>query len=174
MSSSFLEAFTDPILKALPKIPQAILAFAVGIIVLHLLQWIFEKTLKVAKTPRTLYGILTSISQVVLWVILIAAVFQSLGLTQIALALSGSVAIIGVAVGAGANALVQDVIAGLFLARDRDFDTGYHIKTGDIEGIIKKIDIRKVRIEDKSGKIHVLPNSTLDRASWVVLDRDDD
>lgn len=168
----FFSAFSDPVLRALPRIPQAVLALLVGIVILHLLQWLFERALKLARTPRSLYGILTSISQVLFWVILIAAVFQSLGLTQIALTLSGSVAILGVAIGAGANALVQDIIAGLFLSRDPDFDVGYKIKAGDIEGVIKRIDLRKVRIEDKAKKIHVLPNSQLDKMSWVVLGRE--
>lgn len=168
-----LSAFAEPILRALPRIPQAVLALLIGIIVVHLLQWFFEKALRIAKTPRSLYSILTSISQVVLWIILIAVIFQSLGLGQVALALSGSLAIVGVAVGAGANSLVQDIIAGLFLARDSDFDVGFQVKTGDIEGTIRRLDIRKVRIEDKDGRIHVLPNSSLDKASWVVIKRDE-
>lgn len=170
---NFVRAFAEPVLHALPKFPQAILTLAVGIITLYFLQWVFAKTLRLARTPRTLFDILTSISHVVLWVILIAAIFQSLGLTQVALALSSSVAILGIAVGAGANALVQDIIAGLFLARDRDFDVGYRIKTADIEGVIRRIDMRKVRLEDESGRIHVLPNSSLDKASWVVLGREE-
>lgn len=164
--------FVDPILKALPRLPQAILTLLIGIILLYLFHWIFERSLKLAKAHRTLIQILSSISRVILWVILIAAVFQSLGLPQLAFAFSGSVAILGVAIGAGANSLVQDIIAGIFLARDRDFDVGFLIKTGDIEGIIKRIDIRKVRIQDGKGRIHVLPTSALDKASWVVLDRD--
>lgn len=170
---NLLNAFADPILKALPKLPQAVLTLAVGWVVIRLFHWIFEKVLKLARTPRTLFAILSSIANVLLWIILIALVFQSLGLTQVALALSGSVAIIGIAIGTGANSLVQDVIAGLFLARDPDFDVGYTIKTGEVEGIIQRIDTRKVRIMAKNGQTHVLPNSNLDKASWVVLKRDD-
>lgn len=169
---SISTAFAEPILKALPRIPQAILALAIGIIVLYILQWLFERILRIARTPKTLQDILTSIAHVVLWVILIAAVFQSLGLTQIALALSGSVAILGIAIGTGANSLVQDVIAGLFLSRDRDFDVGYKIKVNDVEGMIRRVDMRKVRIEDANGCMHVYPTSNFDKSSWTVLDRD--
>jgi small conductance mechanosensitive channel len=149
-----------------------ILAFAVGVVVLYLFSWLLEKLLRVARTPRTLHDIIISISRVVMWVILIAIIFQSIGLPQVALALSSSLAIVGVALGAGANGLVQDVISGLFLARDQDFDTGFRIKSGDIEGIIKRVDIRKVRIEDSKGCIHVVPTSSFDKTSWVVLSRD--
>lgn len=168
-----LSAFSEPILRALPRLPQAILALAVGYLVLKFLKWVLEKSLRWVKAPRSLVDIINSIAGVVLWVILIAVVFQSLGLNQVALAFSGSVAILAVAVGAGANALVQDIIAGLFLARDRDFDVGYRIKTADIEGVIRRIDVRKVRIEDDDGRISVLPTSTFDRSNWMVLARDD-
>jgi small-conductance mechanosensitive channel len=166
-----LDAFADPIIHALPKIPQAILALMVGWLMIRLLHWMFSKVLRIARTPKTLFTIMTSIADVVLWVILIAVVFQSLGLNQVALALSGSVAIIGVAIGTGANSLVQDIITGLFLSRDPDFDVGFVIRTESVEGTIRRIDLRKVRIEDKDGKMHVLPNSNLDRSSWVVLSR---
>lgn len=168
----FFDVFSEPILKALPHLPQAVLTLLVGIIVIHIFQWIFERILKLARTPRSLFSILSSISKVILWVILIAAVFQSLGLTQIAFAFSGSIAILGVAIGTGANVFVQDIIAGLFLSRDPDFDVGYTVKVGEIEGMIRRIDIRKVRIEDAKGRVHVLPNSNMDKASWVVLKRD--
>lgn len=167
-----LLAFADPVARALPKIPQAILALLVGWLTIRLFHWMFSKVLRLARTPKTLFTIMSSIADVILWVILIAVFFQSLGLNQVALALSGSVALIGVALGTGANALVQDVITGLFLSRDPDFDVGFEIKTGDIEGTIRRIDIRKVRIEDKKGNMHVLPNSNLDKSSWVVLSRD--
>lgn len=169
---AFLNVFSEPILQALPQLPDAALTLTVGIVVLYIFQWIFERVLYLVRTPRTLFDILISVSRVIMWAILIGAVFQSLGLTQIALAFSGSIAILGVAVGAGANALVQDIIAGLFLSRDRDFNVGYKIKTGDIEGIIYRIDVRKVRVMDSKGCIHVLPTSAFDKSSWVVLDRE--
>lgn len=166
-----LSAFSDPILKALPKLPQAVLAFAVGLVMVKLFEWLFAYTLRLSRTSRTLQDILNSVASVILWVILIAVVFQSLGLAQVALAFSGSVAIIGVAIGAGANAMVQDIIAGLFLSRDRDFNVGYQIKTGDVEGIVQAIDVRKVRIQDAKGNVHILPTSAFDKSSWVVLSR---
>jgi len=165
------QAFADPIIHALPKIPQTLLALLAGWLVIRVSQYLLKRILKLARTPRTLLNIITSILDVVLWMALIAVIFQNLGLTQIAFAISGSVAIIGVAVGSGANSLVQDVIAGLFLSRDPDFDEGYTIKTGDIEGVITAIDMRKVRIQDKKGQMIVLPTSSLDKNSWTVLSK---
>ncbi len=170
-ANSVIETLSQPLFDSLPKLPQAITALLIGVLALYVFQWFIHRILVLARTPKTLVDILTSISKVVLWVIVIAAVFNALGLTQIAFALSGSVAIIGVAIGAGANSLVQDVISGLFLARDRDFNVGYRIKAGEIEGTVRNIDIRKIRIEDGKGCTHVVPNSNFDKMSWTVLER---
>lgn len=169
-----LSAFSEPVINALPRLPKLGVTLIVGILVLYLAMWLFERFLRLVRTPATLAGILTSIARVVMWVILIATLFQAAGLPQIALALSSSLAITGVALGAGANSLVQDIIAGLFLVQDKDFNTGYRIKSGDIEGRVRRMDMRKIRIEDDKGQLHVVPTSVFDKASWVVIDRNKD
>lgn len=169
-----LEAFREPILYALPKLPNAILTLLVGLLVLNLLQWSFERVLRLIRAPRSLTSILSSISETVLWIILMVVIFQSLGLTQVAFVFSGVLAIIGVALGTGATSMVQDVIAGLFLSRDKDFNIGYTIKIGEIEGVIRRVDVRKIRIEDKKGILHIIPTSMLDKGSWTLLSRQED
>lgn len=168
---SFFLALAEPVTNALPRLPRLIITLIVGILILYLAMWLFERLLKLVRTPTTLAGILVSIARVVMWVILIATLFQAAGLPQVALALSSSLAITGVALGAGANSMVQDIIAGLFLVQDRDFNTGYRIKSGDIDGRVRRMDMRKIRIEDDKGQIHVVPTSVFDKMSWVVIDR---
>jgi len=164
------DAFLQPILKAAPKIPAALMVFVVGYVVLVITRIAIKSSLKVARTHRPLALMLFSLINFALWVVLLALVLYSLGLGRLALALSSSVAIVGIVIATGTNALVADVIAGLYLAMDPDFNVGYTIKTADIEGIIEKIDLRKIRIRDKDGRLHVVPSSLFDKAQWVVLD----
>ena len=70
----------------------------------------------------------------------------------------------------GANFLVSDILSGWYLARDPDFMIGEKIKFGDIEGRVEHIDLRKVRVRDKTGHLHIIPNSILDKAQFCVLD----
>jgi small conductance mechanosensitive channel len=163
--------FAEPVARALPRLPKLVLTLLVGVLLIYVLMWLFEHVLRLARTPATLSGILSSIARVIMWVVLLATLFQNAGLPQIAIALSSSLALTGVALGAGAGSLVQDIIAGLFLVQDRDFNTGFRIKSGDIEGRVRRMDMRKIRIEDDKGKIHVVPTSVFDKTSWVVLDR---
>lgn len=116
--------------------------------------------------------LLTSLASVFLWVLFAAEIATLLGLSNLAIAISGSAVAFGFAIASGASALASDVIAGLSLAKDRDFEVGFRIKVGDVEGIIQGIDVRKVRILSDNGLINVVPNSKIDNANgWTVIER---
>jgi small-conductance mechanosensitive channel len=75
---------------------------------------------------------------------------------------------------AGGSTLVSDIVAGIFLARDGDFNVGDEIKAGEepaIQGIVERLDARRVRIRDTGGILHVLPNSVVERKAWTVIRR---
>lgn len=59
-----------------------------------------------------------------------------------------------------------------FLAKDRDFEIGYKVKIGEITGLVQSIDVRKVRIVDSEGKLHIIPNANIDKSGWKVLERE--
>jgi small-conductance mechanosensitive channel len=96
---------------------------------------------------------------------------QQIGLPQVALALSSTVAIAGLAIATGSSVFIQDLVSGLFLAQDPDFNVGDRIKVLDLEGTVERMDARKIRMRDDKGLLHVLPNSTFDKSSWSVIQR---
>jgi small-conductance mechanosensitive channel len=59
-------------------------------------------------------------------------------------------------------------VAGVFLARNRDFKLGQDIKIDQVEGEITSLDSRKVRIIGKNGQIYVIPNTKFDELIWEV------
>lgn len=170
-----LTGFGDQIVeifgRAWDKLPQLLLTFIVGYLVMKVILMIVGGLIKVSRAKQALKDILLSVIGLALWLLLIAAMLQQVGLTQLAFALSGFVAIAGLAVTAGASSLVQDLISGVFLAQDPDFNVGDELKVGEIEGIIEKMDARKIRLRDKKGMLHVLPNSMFDKASWIVVQK---
>jgi small-conductance mechanosensitive channel len=78
---------------------------------------------------------------------------------------------LGFALANGASSLTADIISGLFLSRDRDFECGYRIKVGDIEGTIERVDTRKIRIKSDDGRTHVFPSSKVDTMGWTVVEK---
>jgi small conductance mechanosensitive channel len=150
------------------KLPNALFVFAIGYVSLRLIQSLASVALKTARLTRPMQDILISVLSTILWIGLIALLFQTLGLNQIAIALSGSVAIIGIFIATGANKLVSDILAGIFLARNRDFKIGQKIKIAEVEGQIYSLDSRKVRVLAADDTLYVIPNTKFDETIWQI------
>jgi len=168
-------SLTDPLVNGaehiLPRIPEAIAALLFGWVLIKLVSWSAHFLIGFAHLPRGLKGIIISLIDAALWIFLIIGLLQVLGLNNIALAFSGSIAAVGLAIGLGAQSLVGDILAGVFLAKDRDFSVGDQVKAGDsTEGIIESMDMRRTRIRDKQGQLHVLPNSVVERKEWILIE----
>lgn len=102
------------------------------------------------------------------WVVIIAGVLQSLGLNQIALAVGGSISLAALGIASAASGNLGDIIAGIFLASDPDFGNGFTVTSGDLSGVIERIDLRKTRIRAPDGKLHVVPNKKIENEVWIV------
>jgi small-conductance mechanosensitive channel len=163
----------DRIAHVFERIPTALLTFLFCALIVRLLQWALELTLRASRITKAMQGIILQGFSAFLWIGVLALVLESLGLNQLAIALSGSVAIIGIGVASGANKVVSDVIAGLFLAKNRDFKSCEQVKVGDITGRIHSLDARKVRILGKDGTLYIIPNGTFDENTWTLLPKSD-
>ena len=167
----FLSRIDDIYLTVLQKAPQLLLTFVFGYILIKFISIILHGLIRVTRGNTAMKGILMSVINVGLWIFLISAILEQIGQTQIALALSSTTVIIGLAISTGSSAFVQDLVAGLLLAQDPDFSVGDRLRIDDLEGIIERMDARKVRLRDDKGLLHVYPNSTFDKAAWVVVQK---
>lgn len=166
---SFTDRLFEIMLRAWEKMPELILTLIVGYIVIKILKSVLKGLLGFSRANSALRGILLSVIDVGLWLLLLAALMQQVGLTQISLALSGTVAIAALALSTGASAFVQDLVAGIFLAQDPDFKSGDRLKIEDVEGVVERMDARKIRMRDDKGRLHIFPNSHFDKTQWTVL-----
>lgn len=154
-----------------PKLPSVIATLVIGYILIRIIMAVLRRVLRLSKTHKALIEIVSSLANILLWILLLSEVTRQLGLATLALTISGSVVALGFAMANGLSALTADIISGVFLSKDQDFEVGYRIKSGDIEGVVEKIDMRKIRIRDDSGKLFILPSSKVDSLGWVVLEK---
>jgi len=166
------QSFWKPVAEFLPKIPAVILTLIVGYFIIQILIWVLNRALKLSRLPRALIGVIVSLALIVMWVILFAEIARELGMGSLAVTISGSLAVLALALATGASGLASDIISGVFLARDHDFEIGYKIKVGDVEGIVGSVDIRKIRVVDEQGVVHIFPNTKLDKEGWQVISRE--
>ncbi len=134
---------------------------------------ILSRVLGLTKLPKGLIKVTIRLLDMALWLLLSIAVLQFLGLNNVAFAVSGAFAVLALGFSQGISGTVTDTISGLNLARDRHFRIGDKVIAGDrkTEGVIIDMDMRKTRLKDKTGRIHILPNSIIDKNEFVLIER---
>ena len=167
--------YTDPIItlvnQILPKIPGAIFALILGVLIIRLMVRLTRLLLAFTNLQQGLKGIIASVVEIVLWILLSITTLQNLGFTGMITFFSSSALAIGILLAAGGSTLLADIIAGIFLAQDNDFGVGDEVTAGEdkTQGIVESMDARRTRIRDKAGVLHVLPNSVVERKEWTII-----
>ena len=69
--------------------------------------------------------------------------------------------IVGLAVGFGAQNLVQDVISGFFILLEDQIRVGDVVQIGDKGGVVEKVTLRTVVLRDLSGNVHFIRNGQI-------------
>lgn len=112
-----------------------------------------------ALRSRTLASMLGSVLNALLVVIVVFMVLQTIGI-NIAPALA-SAGIGGIALGFGAQTLVKDVLAGMFLMMEDQFGVGDSIDVGTLRGTVLSLGLRVTRIQDPQGEIWYVRNGEI-------------
>ncbi len=73
--------------------------------------------------------------------------------------------VLGLAIGFGAQKLVQDIITGVFIQLENAIDVGDIITAAGVTGTVEKLTIRSVNIRDLFGTYHFIPFSSVDSIS---------
>jgi small conductance mechanosensitive channel len=79
----------------------------------------------------------------------------------------------GLAIGFGAQKLVQDVIGGFFLLVEDQFRIGDLVELVGVTGQVQDIRLRVTVLRDVSGNIHYVPNGDIRVATNRSQDRRD-
>lgn len=112
---------------------------------------------------RTLLTIFRNAFTIALVVMALMVTLSELGL-DIGPLLAGA-GVLGLAIGFGAQKLVQDVITGVFIQLENAIYTGDVVSASGITGVVEKLTIRSVGIRDLSGTYHIIPFSSVDTVS---------
>jgi small conductance mechanosensitive channel len=117
---------------------------------------------------QTLLTLLRNAATVLLLVIVLMFVLSELGVDIAPLIASAGV--LGLAIGFGAQKLVQDIITGIFIQFENMMNVGDVVTLGGTTGVVEKLTIRSVSLRDVHGAFHVIPFSSVDMVSNYVKD----
>ena len=125
--------------------------------------WVIRTVLKLLAKPlrkgKAIVEILCSLIKYAAVIVLLFFVLKTFGVDTTAI-LAG-IGILSLIVGLGAQPLVADIIAGLFIVFEGVFEVGDIIVYNGFRGTVKEIGIRTTQIIDAGGNIKIVNNSKL-------------
>lgn len=157
-------------------------AIIITIILRTLIGRVLGRTLGLVGTERTraearqraLASALRSAVVGVVWGTAVITVISELGVN-----IGGVIAtatIIGGAVAFGAQTLIRDIIAGLFVLAEDQYGVGDQVDLGIADGEVERITLRSVRLRDGQGRVwhvahgNVMRVANLSKSSLALLD----
>ena len=111
------------------------------------------------KQAATLGKVIRNITRILVWGVAVMMVLKELGI-DIGPILAG-VGLMGLAVGFGAQSLVKDFLAGMFVLIENQYNVGDVIKVAGASGLVEKITLRATTLRDHEGNVHIIPNGTI-------------
>lgn len=121
-----------------------------------------------ASRSETLLPLVRSFLLVFLFSCVVLMILSIMGV-EIAPLLAGA-GIVGIAVGFGAQKLVQDVISGIFFLLDDAFRRGEYIEAAGLRGTVERISIRSITLRHHLGAIQTIPFSEMATVSNLSRD----
>jgi small conductance mechanosensitive channel len=78
--------------------------------------------------------------------------------------------VVGFALGFGAQSLVKDLIAGMYIILENQYRVGDVVSLNSVGGSVVKITLRTTVLRDLDGNIHHIPNGTIDIATNKTME----
>lgn len=115
------------------------------------------------RRAKTLQGVFMGLGRVIIILLVIFLVLSELDV-NIGPILAGF-GIAGIAIGFGAQYLVKDLIAGIFVLMENQYRVGDVAKVADVIGLVEEVNLRKTVLRDLDGIVHHVPNGEIRVAS---------
>jgi small-conductance mechanosensitive channel len=108
---------------------------------------------------RTVGELIARIGGAVILVIAVLMVLGELGV-NIGPAIAG-LGLVGIAAGLGAQTLIKDWLAGIFVVLENQYSYGDLVRIGGVEGTVEDFSLRRTLLRDVDGSFHTVPNGQI-------------
>jgi len=117
----------------------------------------------IEKRANTLLSIFNGIGRVLIIIVAIMMILDEVGVAVTPVLAGFGIA--GVAIGFGAQYLIRDLIAGIFIILENQYRVGDVVRVADIGGLVEEVTLRKTVLRDLDGIVHHVPNGEIKTAS---------
>ena len=116
---------------------------------------------RAAARARTIGQVLGSVVGTVVAVVAGLLILGELGINLAPLLAGAGIA--GIAIGFGAQSLVRDFLAGIFVVVEDQYGVGDVIDAGEASGTVEAVSLRSTRLRDAAGTVWHIPNGSIVR-----------
>ena len=121
-----------------------------------------------ASQLRTMAAIIRATSYGVIGFIVLLHVLSifSINLTP----LLASAGVVGVGIGLGAQSIFKDMLNGIFILLEDQYNVGEVVKLAGLQGTVEDLSLRVTRLRDGDGTLYIIPNSQISTVSNLSRD----
>jgi len=148
----------NTLLSLVPKIIQAIRVVTIILVITTVALGILNRAFKKNQRQITVVRLINSIVKCVATVIIVIAVLAIWGINTTALITGAGV--VTLIVGLGMQSLISDVVAGLFIVFENEFNVGDIITIDGFRGTVTSIGMRTTKLE-AAGNVKIVNNSDI-------------
>lgn len=150
--------FLNGLLALVPNIIQAIRIITIILVITTIVLAILNKAFRKNQRQITVVRLINSMVKCVMTIILVIAVLAIWGVNTTALITGAGV--VTLVVGLGMQSLISDVVAGLFIVFENEFNVGDIVTIDGFRGTVISIGIRTTKLE-ALGNIKIVNNSDI-------------
>ena len=104
----------------------------------------------------TIHSLLLNTVKYIVYIIALGVALSELGINYVAYV--ASLSVVGLAVGFGAQGLVQDFVSGVLIVIEGQFDVGDMVEISGQTGVVEELGLRMTRVRNCQGQLVVIPN----------------
>jgi small conductance mechanosensitive channel len=151
------------------KLPHLVVIALIAFILIRLLHLITFHMIRVAErhtaSPghlaqvKTLSSVTRNAGLAIIWLIAGLQFLDTLGVNLAPLLASAGIA--GIAIGLAAQNIVKDVLNGILILIEDQFNVGDTVRLAGLTGVVEAMTLRKTTVRDLDGTLYIVPNSQI-------------
>lgn len=158
-----MEEFTG-IFEIIYKIGLCIVIFIIGSLIVRVVQKAIKHSLRSGSRLNpgknaTISTVCSSIAKYIIYFLTLCYILTVWGVSPASLLAVGGVA--SVAVSLGAQDIIQDILAGIFILTEDQFGVGDVVRIEGYSGTVESVGVRTTRIRSADGDLYIIPNGQI-------------
>ena len=142
-----------------PTLIQSLIYIVIIYSVCKIMRYIFKIKMNKNDRKKTVFTLLDGFTKYACAVVIILLILKAFGVDTTALV--ASVGVLTLIVGLGAQSLIADIIAGMFIIFENEYNAGEIISIDGFRGTVLEIGIRSTKLIDAAGNIKIINNSNI-------------